>query len=137
MSDVTCKAVHTFLDVARARGVEPALLTDGLGYSSEFLRDKNNRVRWADFVTIGARMREMCKLRDEDLEDIGRGVFKSGGLRFVMSLARVFGDPSRFYKWMQRGNNMLFANMKSQVDITDRQRLSIRIRLRDEDAPSH
>jgi signal transduction histidine kinase len=137
MSDVTCKAVQTFLDVAKARGVEPALLTDGLGYSSEFLRDKNNRIKWADFVTIGNRMRQACNLKDEDLEEIGRGVFKTGGLRFVMSLARVLGDPARFYKWMQRGNNMLFANMKSQVDIADRQRLSIRIRLRDQDEPSH
>jgi signal transduction histidine kinase len=137
MSDVTCKAVQTFLDVAKERGVEPALLTEGLGYSNEFLRDKNNRIKWADFVTIGTRMREACRLHDEDLEEIGRGVFKSGGLRFVMSLARVLGDPARFYKWMQRGNNMLFANMKSEVDIVDRRRLSIRIRLRDEDAPSH
>lgn len=137
MSDVTCKAVHTFLDVAKSRGVEPALLTDGLGYSTEFLRDKTNRIRWADFVTIGTRMRQVCQLRDEDLEEIGRGVFKSGGLRFVMSLARVFGDPARFYKWMQRGNNMLFSNMYSEVDIADRQRLSIRVRLRDDDLPSH
>ncbi len=137
MSDVTCKAVHTFLDVAKSRGVEPALLTEGLGYSAEFLRDKTNRIRWADFVTIGTRMRQVCQLRDEDLEEIGRGVFKSGGLRFVMSLARVFGDPARFYKWMQRGNNMLFSNMYSEVDIADRQRLSIRIRLRDHDLPSH
>jgi signal transduction histidine kinase len=136
MSDVTCKAVQTFLDVAKSRGVEPALLTDGLGYSQEFLRDKDNRIKWADFVTIGTRMREQCHLEDEDLEEIGRGVFKSGGLRVVMSLARIFGDPSRFYKWMQRGNNMLFANMKSQVDIADKRRLSIRIRLRDEDVPS-
>jgi signal transduction histidine kinase len=137
MSDVSCKAVHAFLDVATARGVDPALLTDGLGYSSEFLRDKNNRVKWADFVTIGARMRQECHLADEDLEEIGRGVFKSGGLRFVMSLARVLGDPARFYKWWQRGNNILFANMQSQVDIEDRRRLSIRIWLRDEDMPSH
>ncbi len=136
MSDVTCKAVQTFLDVAKERGVEPALLTEGLGYSTEFLSDKNNRIKWADFVTIGNRMRELCQLDDADLEEVGRGVFKSGGLRFVMSLARVFGDPSRFYKWMQRGNNMLFANMKSQVDIVDKQRLSIRIRLRDADVPS-
>ncbi len=137
MSDVTCKAVQTFLDVAKARGIDPMLLTEGLGYSNEFLRDKNNRIKWADFVTIGSRMRQVCNLRDEDLEEVGRGVFKSGGLRFVMSLARVLGDPARFYKWMQRGNNMLFANMKSQVDIADRQRLSIKIRLRDHDVPSH
>ncbi len=136
MSDVTCKAVQTFLDVAQERGVEPALLTEGLGYSPEFLSDKNNRIKWADFVTIGNRMRDLCQLEDADLEEVGRGVFKSGGLRFVMSLARVFGEPSRFYKWMQRGNNMLFANMKSQVDIVDKQRLSIRIRLRDHDLPS-
>ncbi|MEZ4360364.1 MAG: ATP-binding protein [Kofleriaceae bacterium] len=136
MSDVTCKAVQPYFDVAKAHGVEPAALIGGMPYSAEFLRDKNNRISWRDFVEIGQKTRERCALGDADLEQIGRNVFKSGGMRVIMSLARVLGEPARFYKWMQRGNNMLFANMTSEVSVTDKQNLQIKIRLRDDDPPS-
>src|SRR5213075_2604218 len=99
MSDVTCKAVHTFLDIAKAHGADPARILEGM-YSLEYVLDKNNRVPWADFVEIGRRMRRVCGLTDADLEAAGREVFKSGPLRLVMSLARVLGEPARFYQWM-------------------------------------
>ncbi len=136
MADVTCKAVQLFLDVAKERGVEVAALTEGLGYSPEFFRDKSNRIPWQHFAEIGRRMRSQCNLSDDDLVEIGRGVFKSGALRFVMALARVFGEPVRFYKWMHGGNKMLFANMLSEVETIDATHLRIRIRLREHDTPS-
>jgi signal transduction histidine kinase len=135
MSDVTCKAVHTFLDIAKAHGAEPARVVEGM-YPLAYVLDKNNRVPWADFVEIGRRMRRICGLSDAELEEAGREVFKNGPLRLVMSLARVLGDPARFYQWMQRGNRMLFANMQSFVVSHDARRLSIRIRLREEDEQS-
>lgn len=136
MPDVTCKAVQLFLDVAKARGVGLAELTDGLGYAPEFFRDKDNRISWEHFAEIGVRLRRLCELNDDDLVDIGRGVFKSGGLRFVMPLARIFGDPVKFYRWMHRGNKMLFANMVSEVEEIDERSLRIKVRLREQDPVS-
>jgi len=69
MSDVTCKAAHTFLDVLAERGVDPALLAARTNHSLEFLREKNNRITWAEFVHIGRVTRELCALEDADLED--------------------------------------------------------------------
>jgi signal transduction histidine kinase len=137
MSDVTCKAVHTYMDLVESRGVAPARLAAQIGYPLDFLRDKNNRIPWSVFVEVGKQSRALCNLTDRDLEEFGRGVFKSGPLRLVMSLARVLGDPARFYTWMQRGNKMLFANMQSTVVATNPQQLSIHIKLREQDEQSY
>src|SRR5258706_11009222 len=115
MADVTCRAVQTFMDVWIARGKDPAELAATTQYTLDYLKDKNNRITWAEFVAIGRSVREHCQLDDGDLIEVGRGAFKNGPLRVVMSLGRVLGEPARFYKWMQRGNTMLFANMTSDV----------------------
>ena len=133
MSEVTCKAVQFFIDVSVERGVDPARLIEGMPYSIDFLRDKNNRISWADFVEIGRRTRALGRLTDRDLEQVGRSAFTRAPLRIVMSIARLFGDPARFYKWMQRGNTMLFSNMQSFVDVKSPHELTIRIRVRDQD----
>jgi signal transduction histidine kinase len=133
MSDVTCKAVHTFLDVVAENGVDPAQLAALTPYSLHYLRDKNNRITWAEFVAIGRSMRQLCGLSDSDLEEVGTRAFKRGPLRVVMSLGRVLGEPAKFYKWMQRGNSMLFANMSSTVEERGENHVRIKIRLRDSD----
>jgi signal transduction histidine kinase len=136
MSDVTCKAAQTFLDAASSRGIDPRRIAQQTKYSLEFLRNSNNRITWAEFVEIGRTTRQVCNFSDDDLEHVGRGAFKSGPLRVVMSVGRVLGDPARFYKWMQRGNAMLFANMTSSVEVAGPSRVRIRIRLRPGDEMS-
>jgi hypothetical protein len=123
VSDVTCKAVESCFELCQAHGVAASALAATTPYSLAFLRDKDNRIPWADFVAINRATR------------VGRAVFKKGPLRLVMSLARVLGEPARFYQWMQRGNRMLFANMSSRVVTHNPHQLSIHIRLRDDDAP--
>ncbi len=135
MSDVTCKAVDTCFELLEARGVDPSRLAAGSPYTLAFLRDKDNRIPWADFVALNRATRELAGLSDDDLIEFGRAVFKKGPLRLVMSLARVLGEPARFYQWMQRGNKMLFANMQSRVVTHNPHQLSIHIQLRDHDAP--
>jgi len=136
MADVTCRAVQTFMDVLRDRGIDPQRLAETTRYPPEYFKDKNNRITWAEFVAMGKSMRELAQLSDADLVEVGRGAFKSGPLRVVMSLGRVLGEPARFYKWMQRGNAMLFANMTSTVVDKDKNTLSIHIRLRETDEQS-
>jgi signal transduction histidine kinase len=133
MSDVSCKAVETCFVLLGGRGVAPERLADATPYTLAFLRDKDNRIPWSDFVAINRSMRELGGLRDEDLEHFGQSVFKKGPLRLAMSLARVFGDPARFYQWFARGNKMFFANVQSRVVVHNPHQVSIHIGLRTDD----
>ena len=53
MSDVTCKAVQTFLQAAAGRGIDPRRIAQETKYSLEFLRNSNNRITLAEYVEVG------------------------------------------------------------------------------------
>jgi len=133
MSDVTCKAVLIYLGEAERRGLDLNDYLREFPHSLQFLRDGNNRINWKEFVELGHRLRRMCSLTDDDLVEIGKGVFKSKPLRFFMFVARLFAAPAKFYEWVQKANGTLFSNMRSTVRIISKNKIEIEVQLREGD----
>ena len=109
MNEVSCKVFEILIEPLAAKRVSVEDLVEGTGVSPARLRDKKERIDWADYVAIMRNVRP--HFSDEEYRELGRSYMRSPGLRFAFVIARLVFSPLDIYRWFNKpregvGNQM-------------------------------
>ncbi|HEU4613546.1 MAG TPA: HAMP domain-containing sensor histidine kinase, partial [Kofleriaceae bacterium] len=82
---------------------------EGTSVTPERLRNKKERIDWADFCAIKRNLRP--HFTDDELVEVGRSYLRTPGLRFAFVIARLLLSAMDFYRWFSKprqgvGNQM-------------------------------
>ena len=100
MREVSSRVFQIFFKPLAARGIPLDTMVKGTRVSLATLRDKTERIDWADHNAIMANLRP--HFTDEDLREIGRSYFRDPALRFMGVIARLRFTPMAFYHWVNK-----------------------------------
>src|SRR5688500_12869312 len=91
------------------KGVSAASILAGAGVSLVQLRDKKERIDWAQFVAVMRNMRP--HFTDEELVALGRAFMHSKALSFAFVVARLVFSPIDIYRWSNKPRDGLGNQM--------------------------
>jgi signal transduction histidine kinase len=97
MREVSCRVFDVVFRGLRRKGIEPNVLTAGTAVSIDTLRNKHDRIDWADYVAIMRNARNIFS--DDEYVEMGASFFRSPFVRPVAVIARFLFDPLAFYRW--------------------------------------
>ncbi len=122
MNEVSSKVFALFMRPLAAKGIAAEEMVKGTTVTLATLRNKNQRVDWADHCAIMRNLR--AHFTDAEFRQIGRAYLQSPGLRFMFVLARVLLTPMGFYRWMNKprqggGNQMFSCVTPSHREVSD------------------
>jgi len=130
MREVSCRVFEIFLREMDRRGVDTARVYAGTALTDANLRDKNERIDWADFKTVMGNLGTVFT-RDE-LTTIGRAHVTSPLLRPIGVVARLLFSAMEIYQFWGKPNgpgHQLFACVDSTTHIIDSRRLTLELTL--------
>src|SRR6185312_579353 len=121
MREVSCRVFSIFFKPLAARGVPAQSMVEGTRVSIETLRNKSERIDWADLVIIMANLGKVFS--DEELTEIGRAHFRAPTMRFVFVIGRLLFTPMEFYRWANKprsgaGNQMFTCIQPTHRDVS-------------------
>ncbi len=131
MHEVSCRVFDVIFRRLKEKGTSPELLVEGTSLSLAVLRNRNERIDWADLVVILKNSRKV--FTPEDYAEMGRRFLLSPMMRFVSVVARLLFSPMDFYRWINKaqdgvGNQMFTCVVPSQREISDSE-LEVELRL--------
>jgi signal transduction histidine kinase len=111
VNEVSCGVFDVFMRPLAQKGVALASVVRGTSVPVDKLRDKRQRIDWAEFVAIMANLRP--HFTDDEYVQIGRSFMHSSALRFAFVVARLVLSPIDMYRWNNQPHeglgNQLFA----------------------------
>ncbi len=122
MKEVSCKAFEIFYKPLEKKRVELGSVLTGTALTVETVRDKNERVSWADFCTIMRNLRP--HFSDDEFVEMGRSHLRGPVLRFIGVVARLRFNPIGFYRWFNTpregaGNQLFSCIVPALKDVSD------------------
>jgi signal transduction histidine kinase len=120
-NEVSCKVFGTFFEPLQAKGVALETMVEGTTISVARLRDKKERMDWAEMCQILKNVHP--HFTDEERLQLGRNYLRSPGMRFGMVIARLMFQPMDFYRWMNKpreglGNQMFTCVTPSHKELS-------------------
>jgi signal transduction histidine kinase len=114
MNEVSCRVMSVFFKPFAARKIPLDEMVTGTSVTVARLRDKNERIDWADVLTIMANVRR--HFDEAELLEIGRQYFRAPALRFLFVVARMLFTPMEFIRWINKprdgAGNQMFTCIK-------------------------
>ncbi len=108
-NEVSTKVFGVWQRPLAAKGIPFDSIVEGTNVTPERLRNKKERIDWADHCAIHRNLRR--HFTDEDFIEIGRSYLRAPGLRFAFVIARLLLSAMDFYRWFSKprqgvGNQM-------------------------------
>lgn len=121
MSEVSCRVFECLERPLVTKGVPLENIVKGTNVSVAKLKDKKERISWAEFVAIMKNVRP--HFTDEEYVACGRSYMSTSGLRFAFVIARLALTPIAVYRWMNQprhgfGNQMFTCIVPSYREIS-------------------
>ena len=109
MNEVSCKVFDVLWAPLEKKRVPLDSLVEGTQVALATLRNRKQRIDWADFARVMRNMRP--HFTDEEYVEVGRDYLRSPGLKFAFVIARLALSPLDFYRWFSKpregvGNQM-------------------------------
>jgi signal transduction histidine kinase len=122
VKEVSCRVFDIFFEPLRQKGVPAAKMVEGTTVSLATLRDKKERIDWADFCRIMSNLRP--HFTDAEFIELGHSYFRAPTLRFAFAVARVLLSPMGFYRWLNKpregvGNQMFSCVVPKHEEISE------------------
>jgi len=132
MREVSSRVFQIFFKPLAAKGIPLDKMVEGTNVSLATLRDKTERIDWADHIAVMQNVRRYFS--DEELRDVGRSYFQSPALRFLFVIARLRFTPMGFYQWVNQprdANNQLFTCVQPHMRVLSDTELEVDLLLED------
>ena len=120
MKDVSCKAFDLVLAALEPKGITAAQMVEGTSLTVAHIKNKRERVDWAEFAAFMARARP--HFTDDEYIEIGRKYLRQPALRFVFVIARMLMSPLDFYRWFSKPREGVgwSENVARQLSVPER-----------------
>ncbi|HEY4243022.1 MAG TPA: ATP-binding protein [Kofleriaceae bacterium] len=113
-SEVSVKIFDAYASALERKGLTYDDLVEGTGVTVARLRDRKERIAWAELCAIHANLRR--HFTDEEWIEVGRRYMRSPGIRFALSVARLLYSPMDFFRWLNKPRegigNQVFSCVK-------------------------
>ncbi len=97
MKEVSSKAFALFFKALERKGVPAETMVAGTKVTLAQLKNKNDRIDWADLLGIMNNLRP--HFTDDEYIELGRQHLRNPMLRFVFVVARLRFTPMGFFRW--------------------------------------
>ena len=97
MKEVSCIVLDAIFRALEERHLPPEVVFSGIPYDLDYLRNKHERIDWADFCRVMSNASAICSF--EDFERIGYGIVKTRLWRFAAPIAALLFTTTDFYTW--------------------------------------
>jgi len=118
-NEVSTKVFGVFQRPLAAKGVAFDSIVAGTSVSPGRLRNKKERIDWAEFCDVMRNIR--VHFSDEELVDIGHSYLRVPGLKFAMVIGRLGLSVMDFYRWFSKPRQGVGNQMFSCVMPTHRE----------------
>ena len=120
MNEVSCKVFGVFWDALETKRVPDDVVVAGTGVEIGKLRDKRERIDWAQFAAVMRNLRPYFS--DDEYIELGREYLRAPGLKFAFVIARLALSPMDFYRWFSKpregvGNQMFNCVVPSHREL--------------------
>ncbi len=129
--EVSARALQPLWEAVRARGVDPARLAEGTGYSVAHLTDPRARISWAAFVRFMRNLGET--LDDGGLVALGAEALQSPFFRALLLPGRLLFSVPEVYLWMFSADgpaSSLFVTYEGRIEQVGAGRLRFESRMK-------
>ncbi|HET9624705.1 MAG TPA: ATP-binding protein [Kofleriaceae bacterium] len=100
MNEVSCRIFEIFEQPLEAKGLSPELMVANTGVSLARLRNKKERIAWAEFAQVMHNLRP--HFSDDEFRELGRTHMRSPSLRFAFVIGRLLFSVMDFYRWFNK-----------------------------------
>ena len=117
MREVSCRVLDVVFQQLKKQGLPPETLSEGVGVSLAHLRNKHERIDWAEHNRVMENVRRVWA--DEEIVRIGGSWIESPFVRHTRLIFGAVLTPRDFYKWIadagKDGGKQVFTCMQTTV----------------------
>jgi signal transduction histidine kinase len=133
LREVSCRVFDFKLRALRKRGLSEEVLLRGTDLSLTKIKDKRERIDWADYVRIMNNARALWS--EAELIALGGAFLDNPAVRWIASVARLLFTARDFYEWATRDGagaaDSLFSCIRTSFRELGPGRLELELRLVD------
>jgi signal transduction histidine kinase len=100
INEVSCRIFEIFEEPLAAKGLPAELMVAHTGVSLARLRNKKERIAWAEFAQVMNNLRP--HFTDDEFRELGRTHMRSPSLRFAFIVGRLLFSVMDFYRWVNK-----------------------------------